>query len=72
MFLRIVAQKLFFGNSYHTVQILKSFIIYALYGVQQILLNFVFMHNAVHKFQFSYSWALRNYRQKLPVFMRIS
>ena len=46
---------------------IKIFHIYA--GMQQILLNFVFMYK---NFNFSYSWVLKNYMQKWSVFMQIS
>ena len=45
---------------------IKIFHIYA--GMQQILLNFVFMYK---NFNFSYSWVLKNYMQKWSVFMQI-
>ena len=46
---------------------IRIFHIYA--GMQQILLNFVFMYK---NFNFSYSWVLKNYMQKWSVFMQIS
>ena len=45
------------------------FHIYAIYGMQQILLNFVFMYIV---FKFLFSSAFQNYMQKWPIFMQIS